>query len=203
MKGKIKKIYIRVKTTTVRNIVTQSIFGTTTPNYKLIHHPLLPNYLKTFNHKLENNALPVQAKFKLNIPDLNPYCFLSKTTYENDIHLFSKCVEIKALLHYVTRIYYNITKQHSTYFHQTIRIKSQTPPQNIPYDEHITPYLNSIMSHTIWKTRNKNKKQSAPNIPAALIKSFKQSLKLRFKIYQTRDRKPYIKVLTQINNAIF
>jgi len=110
LKGKIKEIYIRVKTTTVRNIVTQSIFGATTPNYKWIHHALLPNYLKTFNYKLANNALPVQPKFKLNIPELNPYCFLCKTTYESDIHLFSKCVEIKALLHYVTRIYYNITK---------------------------------------------------------------------------------------------
>ena len=98
--------------------------------------------------------------------------FPCKTTYENDIHLFSKCVEIEALLQYVTRIYHNITKQHSTYFHQTIRIYSQTPPQSIPYDENISPYLNSILSRTIWKTRNTSKKQSVSNIPAALIKYF-------------------------------
>ena len=104
--------------------------------YRWIHHPPLPNYMKTFDFQLANK--PVQANFKLHIPDLNLYCFLCETTHENDIHLFSKCAEIKVLLHYVTRIYYNITKQHSTYFHQTIRIQSQIPPSNIPYDNDIT-----------------------------------------------------------------
>jgi len=37
-----------------------------------IHHPILSNYLKTFNFRLTNNILPLQAKYKQNVPSLNP-----------------------------------------------------------------------------------------------------------------------------------
>jgi len=125
----------------------------------------LPNYLKTFNYKSLNNLLPLESKFKLNIIDLKPNCHLCLIHYETNIHLFNKCVIIKPLLHHVTRLYVNVTGQHTSYFFDTARIQFHTPLSQTPHCNDLTPYLNSVLSYIIWKTRNKNKFQPSPINP--------------------------------------
>ena len=94
----------------------------TKPNYSWIHHPIFPNYLKTFNFKIVKNLLPVEAKFKQNIPALNAQCHLCNEKYENDLHLFHKCKHIQPLLQYATTIYLKTTQNHTDYFLTLSRI---------------------------------------------------------------------------------
>jgi len=53
------------------------------------------------------------------------------------------------------------------------------------------PFLNSILAHTIWKTRNKTTTQEIPDISNYLIKSFKTSPKIRSRIYSQRHKKTF------------
>jgi len=166
IKAKINEIYKRLKSIPkIRKEISYNPLKIATRNVERIHHTILPNYLKTFNYKLLNNLLPLEPKFKPNIIDLKPNCHLCLTQYETDIHLFSKCVIIKPLLHHVTRLYFNVTGQHTTYFFDTARIQYHTPLSRTSYCNNLTPYLNSVLSYTIWKTRkktNSNPPQSTP-----------------------------------------
>ena len=176
--------------------------GITKPNYNWIHHPILANYLKTFNFKLTNNILPAQATYKQNVLSLNPYCYLCKKKYKNDIHLFHKCIKIQPLLNYAASIFQKSSGQHTTYFHDSIRIQFHTPLPSTTYHNDRTPYLNTILSFTRWKTRNKCKNENIPNLPRYLIKSFKTSLNSRQKLYEKRDKKPYHEMVNAIKTAI-
>jgi len=72
--------------------------------------------IKTLKTPTPKNLLPVEAKFKQNIPALNPQCHLCNEIYENDIHLFHKCKYIQPLLQYATTIYSKTTQNHTDYF---------------------------------------------------------------------------------------
>ena len=61
-------------------------------------------------------------------------------------------------------------------------------------DKDLIPFLNSILSQTIWKTRNKTKTQEIPDISNYLIKSLKTSLKLRSRIYSQTLKKNFEKL---------
>ena len=74
------------------------------------------------------------------------------------------------------------------------------PPTH--YDNTITPYLNSLISFTIWKTRNKTKLNSIKNIPQYLT-SFKNSIKARLLIYEKRENKTFINAIQTIYQAPF
>jgi len=152
----------------------------TKPNYSWIHHPIFPYYLKTFNFKIVKNLLPVEAKFKQNIPALNPQCHQCNEKYENDIHLFHKCKYIQPFLQYATTIYSKTTQNHRDYFLILSRIQFHTPLPPTHYHSTIIPYLNSFISFTIWKTRNKTKLNPIKNIPQYLITSFKNSIKASY-----------------------
>ena len=199
-------MYARIKTTKPSTLSQlQMRLGITKPNYNWIHHPILPNYLKTFNFKLTNNILPLQAKYKQNVPSLNPYCYLCKEKYENDIHLFHKCIKIQPLLNNAALIFQKSTGQHTTCFHESIRIQFHTPLPSTTCHNDLTPYLNTLLSFTIWKTRNKCKNENIPNLPRYLIKilqNFLQNLNSRQKLYEKRDKKPYHEMINAIKTAI-
>ena len=125
----------------------------------------MPSYLKTFNYILLNNLLSLESKFKPNIIDLKPNCHLCLTHNETDNHLFSKCAKINPLLHHTTRLFFNVTGKHTTYFFDMARIQFHTPLPPTPYCNNLTPYLNTVLSYTIWKTRNQNKFQPSPINP--------------------------------------
>ena len=95
-----------------------------------------------------------------------------------------------------------ITGQHTTYFHDVFRIQFHTTLPSTTYHNDQTPYLNTLLSFTIWKTRNKCKNENIPNLPPYLIKSFKTSLNSRQKLYEKRDKKPYHEMINAIKTAI-
>jgi len=85
-----KEIYVRIKATKPSTLSQLEMrLGITKPNYNWIHHPTLPIYLKTFNFKLTNNILPLQAKYKQNDPSLNPYCYLCKKNMKTIYTIFT------------------------------------------------------------------------------------------------------------------
>jgi len=201
IKGKINEIYKRLKSIPkIRKEISYNPLKITTPIWSgfTIPYCRLPNYLKTFNYKLLNNLLPLESKFKPNIIDLKPNCHICLTQYETDIHLFSKCVIIKPLLHHVTRLYFNFTGQHTTYFFDTARIQFHTPLSRTTYCNNLTPYLNSVLSYTIWKTRNKNKFQTSPIKPHTLIIRFNKSLHYRQRYYEKYDKQLYLDLIKKI-----
>jgi len=199
IKGKINEIYKRLKSIPkIRKEISYNPLKITTPNLEWIHHPMIPNYLKTFHYKFLNNLLPLESKFKPNIIDLKPNCHLCLTQYETDIHLFSKCAIIKPLLHHVIKLYLDVTGQHTTYFFDTARIQFHTPLYRTPYCNNLTPYLNSVLSYTIWKTRNKNKFQPSAINPYTLIIRFNRSLHYRQRCYEKYDKQPYLDLIKKI-----
>ena len=115
IRGRTKEILHRIKTPkTPTPSQLEITLHITKPNYSWIRHPIFPNYLKTFNFKIVKNLLPVEAKFKQNIPALNLQCHLCNEKYENDIHLFHKCKYIQPLLQYATTIYSKTPKTTQT-----------------------------------------------------------------------------------------
>ena len=131
IKGKINKIYKRLKSIPkIQKKNSCNRLKITTSNLEWIHHPIMPSYLKTFNYKLLNNLLSLESKFKPNIIDLKPNCHLCSTHNETDNHLFSKCAKINPLLHHTTRLFFNVTGKHTTYFFDMARIQFHTrlPP---------------------------------------------------------------------------
>ena len=72
IRGRTKDILRRIKTPKTPTPSQLEITSYITKlNYSWIHHPIFPNYLKTFNFKIVKNLRPVEAKFKQNIPALN------------------------------------------------------------------------------------------------------------------------------------
>ena len=202
VRGRKKEILHRIKTPkTPTPSQLEITLHITKPNYSWIHYPIFPNYLKTFNFKIVKNLLPVEAKFKQNIPALNAQCHLCNEKYENDLHLFHKCKHIQPLLQYATTIYLKTTQNHTDYFLTLSRIQFHTPLPPTHYDNTITPYLNSLISFTIWKNRNKNKVNPIKNIPQYLITSFKNSIKARLLIYEKRENKTLINAIQTIYQA--
>jgi len=194
-----KEIYKRLKSIPkIQKEISYNTLKITTLNMEWIHHPIMPNYLKTFNYKLLNNLSPLESKFKPNRIDLKPNCHLCLTHYETDIHLFSKCAIINPLLHQTTRLFFNVTGQHTTYFFDTARIQFHTPLPPIPYCNNLTPYLNSILSYTIWKKINQNKFQPSAINPQTLIIRFNKSLQHRLRHYEKHDKKTYLDLIKEI-----
>ena len=203
LKGNIKEIYQRIKSKNTHTKSKLDIYlKITSPNYIWLHHPLLPNYLKTFNYQLTKNILPVRVKAQLNKRDSLPFCYFCKEALENDIHLFTKCSQIQPLLKYTTELYYRITTHRTTFFHETFRHQFHMPR---PCHTHrLTVTKPSYrFSHTIWKTRNKTTTQEIPDISNYLIKSFKTSLKIRSRIYSQRDKKPFEQLLHSIEENLW
>ena len=199
LKGNIKEIYQRIKSKNTHSKSKLDIYlKITSPNYTWLHHPVLPNYLKTFNYQLTKNVLPVRVKTQIDKRDSLPLCYFCKEALENDIHLFTKCPQIQPLLKYTTELYYRITTHRTTFFHETFRHQFHTPHPPTHCDEDLIPFLNSVLSHTIWKTRDKTITQVIPDISNYLIKSLKTSLKIRSRIYSQRHKKPFEKLLHSI-----
>ena len=117
IRGKTKAILLIIKTPkTLTTTQLETSLRITTPNYTWINHPIFPNYLKTFNYKIVKCILPVEAKFKQNIPSLNPLWHLCNEKYENDKYendLFHKCKYIQPLPQYATTIYSKTIQNHT------------------------------------------------------------------------------------------
>jgi len=163
---------------------------------------LLPNYLKKFNYQLTINVLPVRVKAQLEKRDSLPLWYFCKEALENDIHHFTKFSQIQPLFKYTTELYYRITTHQTTFFHETFRHQFHMPHPPTHCDKDLIPFSNSVLSHTIWKTRNKTTTQEIPDISNYLIKSFKTSLKIKSRIHSQRHKKTFEKLLHSIEENL-
>jgi len=169
------------------------VLSTRTPTLRLppirwnwIHHDIIPHYLRNFNYKLVHNILPIASKFSSFRLDSNTLCPLCSKRYETNVHLFHQCPTIQPLLQLVNDIHKDCSNNDTNYFldlnHIFFRYTSTAT-----LDQEIIPYLNTVLAHLIWKTRNKHKKQSLPNISYTLLKTFKSYVARRYH-YMLKDQ---------------
>ena len=138
--------YIQSKTYRDTNPTTQADVMTAHPNHTWIHHPALPNHIKTFNYKTTHNLLPIKSNLMHNNPDQNPNCPLCNKRFENNYHLFHYCHQIQTLLHFTTDLYTHITNNSTDFFLSPNRFQFQPTTIDQMHDT-LIPILNLSLIH--------------------------------------------------------
>ena len=125
-----------------------------------MHKKIFPTYLKTFNYKVCFDLLPVKNKFHQFCLDSDvritcPFCNIN---IESTFHLFSKChklIKLWEILDETTKVCF---KGDCSYSFKNDRFKmchfSFVDSVYQKTYEDIILYINSVVNHNIWKTRN-------------------------------------------------
>nr|CAB3264533.1 pol-like protein [Phallusia mammillata] len=163
------------------------------PSWHLIHHPILPNYLKTFDYKLTEEIIPVKSKLIPNIPDLDPNCTLCRVSYENIPHLFFRCPVVQPALRLISQVFRRISRIQVDIYNNPNFIYNIAPPIEEPRSQALFAVLNTSLLHAIWKTRNKSKDKprSQQEAKENLIRTIKRSLNYRLHTERIRSCQNY------------
>ena len=150
--GKISKIYYRV----VCEYGEQKAGGV---KYNQLHKNIFPNYLKTFNFKINFDLLPVKGKFHQLSLDAQekitcPFCNIN---LETAAHIFANCVKLKKVWNFLdealkvcfnNQCKYSFLKQRRVWNFSLVDCKCESKYVNLIL------YLNSVVNFNIWKLRN-------------------------------------------------
>ena len=156
MEGKVISIYKRIMTE-----IGEFRGRNSTENYGKLHRNIFPNYLKTFNYKLQFDLLPVKGKFYEHMLDADvkvtcPFCNIN---LESAVHIFAKCKLLSPLWDFIDQVLIACFSNKCNYRFKDSRMKK--------YDyslvwckcqneyESLILYVNAVVNHNLWKLRNK------------------------------------------------
>ena len=167
------------------------------------HHPTFPNYLKTFNYKLNWNLLPTKIQYKLNYLDPKDACPFCKARAESNLHLFHYCKKLKPIFQYVNKKFFEITKSSIDIFKETGHIYMHNHPAiTDPEQKDIYLYLIATTHHKIWKHRNEVTHGDSSFSPSQITNSIKNSIIGRARVERMRVDTSYLDFHCKIANAL-
>nr|CAB3264541.1 pol-like protein [Phallusia mammillata] len=174
-------------------------------DWSLIHHPIHPNYIKTFNYRLKQKTLPLHCKFTIFFLDKDTNCYLCNTHFETYDHLFHTCPQIQSLLTLAKKIFTKTTGNPTTYFDTPSHYEFIKPDHPSASEHTLISLLNSTLSHAIWKTRNKIKAEThsiSPTLDKDLARSLIRSLHSKLSIQRNRPNSIHLEVMANAVKAI-
>ena len=151
LKGKLRSIY--------RRIIANPDYPNTKSKqmnrqrWLLAHHPILPNYIKTFNYRILWNLLSLRR-------DPNPNsCPLCRQGQDTATHLFVNCIEVKKAWDTIEIILQKITNLQKDSLNPLFPINYYLNDDFRNFAEKITILL-SITNYSIWQLRIKSDKEN-------------------------------------------
>ena len=152
LKGKLRSIYRRIIANP--NYPNTKSKQMNRQRWLLAHHPILPNYIKTFNYRILWNLLPLRR-------DPNPNsCPLCRQGQDTAIHLFVNCIEVKKAWDTIETILQKITNLQKDSLNPLFPINYYLNDDFKNFAEKITILL-SITNYTIWQLRIKSDKENS------------------------------------------
>ena len=168
-----------------------------------LHHPIFPNYIKTFNYKLARNLLPISTKFRPFNLDNNTSCPFCNLQPESNLHLFHNCPKIKPVLTFLGTILKTITSFDISTLHDTKHIYLYTP-SSLLHSHHLDAYLylTAITHHKIWAHRNLIVHNQISFNPIQIISSIKRSISCRTTLEEKRTDTTFLPVFQDLKNYL-
>ena len=160
LKGKLRSIYRRIIASPDNpNVQSKQM------NYQrwlMAHHPILPNYIKTFNYRTLCNLLPLRR-------DPNPNsCPLCCQGQDTAIYLFVNCIEVKKVWDTIKTILQKITNLQQDSLNPLFPINYYLNEDCKTFAEQITILL-SVTNYTIWQLRIKSDKENLKPSPKIIL----------------------------------
>ena len=192
------------QTRTIYNIHTVNRHNTdkTTPgtHWPCIHHPILPNTLKTFNYRAVWNTLPIMTKLYPPQPDGPTLCTFCHLHQETPAHLFFECVTVQPIWKYITNLTQRTTRLSLTPSND-LCAKFNLPKSAIPFTDQLT-LLYTITRHTIWKLRNAARFENKNVNFGMMIKRIQQALRYRYTYEKRKTKSIHENTLRQLCAAL-
>jgi len=139
-----------------------------------VHHPFLPNYLKTFNYRCAWNIFPVLTKYHTYPLEAEAQCPMCLERPETLKHLLLECRFAHKIWTFTDKIIRKFTPNHIT---PDIKLQLAIP-RELQLLKNLT-FLITATRHAIWKTRNQTYYENRLTTPDQVIKSIIRSMKYK------------------------
>ena len=159
-----------------------------------IHHPILPNYLKTFIYRLSNCVLPLKCNYVPFLLDNDSRCEFCNLHYETNYHVFLECNLVVALWKKVELITgLNLLNRN------IIAFKHNESANN--FDMNV--YCTALLCNKIWKMRNEMKHEGVQNFDEkCIINNFVRSFRSRKYFEDRKSESLFMNEFTAILQSI-
>ena len=145
-----------------------------------VHHPILTNYLKTFNYRGALDNLALSSKFSIYTPGSDAACTFCGCHAETLSHLFLDCPMVQPVWQFATAVLLSLTAHTLVPSHE-LCFNLKVPDNLLLFADHIV-LLVTATKYVIWKSRNESRYDGKTATSCPLVKRVKRSVHHRLTI---------------------